>query len=160
MSAHATTLLLLVLLVAAADCLRADTLLKSGDSLQSGRCSAGSYEYCCYDKKCSGEGKYVNKTIKCDQKSHSCITNSTTGYPSCVKDEDGGLWTLCQILTDSIWYTCGCTYDRWGKVSDCACWLGALFYVIVVIGVVSIVLGLVLRTCRYYRTLRGVERPA
>ena len=159
MSLPLSSLLLLLLLVAGGECLRATTLFQSKDKLESGSCSAGKDQYCCYNKKCSGTGQYVNKTIKCDQKSHYCTVNTTTGYPGCKKDEDGGDYTLCRILQKSIWSTCGCDYDGQGKVTICDCWFGPLFYIVIVLVVVSLVGGVAWRIRRYIR-LRDVERLA
>ena len=142
-----TVLLLLLVATGLGESFLAETLVKSVDKVESGGCYSAGYDeyYCCYDKKCSGAGQYVNKTIKCDQKFHYCSTNYTTGYPLCVPNEDGGDWTLCLIISQNRWYTCGCDYDSRGRATECDCWHGLQFYIAITAPVLLAVVGFVLR---------------
>ena len=153
MSLHFPKALLLVLLLAAAGETRnPESVLQT--NLEYSSCEAGDDQYCCWDKKCIGSGDHADKSIKCDQKTHYCTTNSTTGYPICVKDEDGGVWTLCQIYgTKSVWYTYGCSYYSDGSVLDCDAWFGPLFYAVISLSVILLVAGIVLRVMRIRRMM-------
>ena len=155
MSQHFPKTLLLVLLSAAVgETKKPSPALQA--NLEWSSCEAESDQYCCYDKKCIGSGDFANTSIKCNQKSHSCATNSTTGYPICKDDEDGGLWTLCQIYgTKSVWYTYGCSYYQDGSVLDCDLWLGPLFYVVVSLSILALVIGVVVRVLRVRRMNRS-----
>ena len=122
MSSHFTkTVILVCLLVTSGESKKLDPHVRVQSNLEYGysSCDPRSDEYCCYIKKCTGSGTYTNKSIRCNQKTHSCTTNETTGYPICVKDEDGGDWVLCQILLMSAWYTYGCVYSDYGVPVEC-----------------------------------------
>ena len=144
--------LLLCLLVVAGESKKTGSVLQSSLEFGDSSCDPGYNQYCCYNKKCVGSGNFAGTTIKCDQKNHYCTTNPTTGYPICVKNEDGGYWTLCQILgSNNPWYTYGCTYYDDGSVEECGAWLGPLFYSTISLAVVLMVVGIVFRVVRLRR---------
>lgn len=75
-----------------------------------------STEYCCYNKKCWGQGDLDIYFIDCDSEWNSCTVDAD-GYPKCIRDAEGGSYGIC--AKKSGWKG-SCVYNYRGEAEKCS----------------------------------------